>query len=172
MDDNNNLLAAGAVDPHYQLIASADYSYPGPNSWVVNEGYPIGTWLTNGPDSKWIAPRAAQNVGNLPGNYTYRLTFDLTGLDPNAAVISGNWAVDNSGVDILINGTSTGQSNANGFGIFTAFVITNGFLSSTNTLDFVVNNAGSTTNPTGLRVELSGVTAAGFPAAIVGPPKA
>ena len=78
-------------------------------AWVVNDGYPMPPWLTNGPDSKWIAPRNAQNIGNLPGNYTYRLTFNLTGLQPNAAVINGNWAVDNSGVDILLNGVSTGQ---------------------------------------------------------------
>ena len=171
VDNNNSLLAAGATDPHYKLLASADSSYPGPGSLVVNEGSPIPPWLTNGPNSKWIAPRAAQNVGNLPGNYTYRLTFDLTGLDPNAAVVTGNWAVDNSGVDILLNGASTGQSNPNGFGIFSAFVITNGFLGGTNTLDFVVNNAGTTTNPTGLRVELSGVTAQAFPAAVVAPPQ-
>ena len=171
VDNNNVLLAAGAVDPHYQLIASADSSYPGPNSWVVNDGYPMPPWLTNGPSSKWIAPRNAQNIGNLPGNYTYRLTFNLTGLQPNAAVINGNWALDNSGVDILLNGVSTGQSNTNGFGVFSAFMITNGFLGGTNTLDFVVNNAGSTTNPTGLRVELSGVTAQAFPAAIAAPPQ-
>jgi len=171
VDNNNVLLAAGAVDPHYQLTASADSSYPGPNSWVVNDGYPMPPWLTNGPDSKWIAPRNAQNIGNLPGNYTYRLIFNLTGLQPNAAVINGNWALDNSGVDILLNGVSTGQSNTNGFGVFSAFMITNGFLGGTNTLDFVVNNAGSTTNPTGLRVELSGVTAQAFPAAIATPPQ-
>jgi GH25 family lysozyme M1 (1,4-beta-N-acetylmuramidase) len=171
VDDNNNLLVAGAVDPHYQLIASADSGYPGPSAWVVNGGYPIPPWLTNGLNSEWIAPRAAENIGNLPGNYTYRLTFNLTGLDPNAAVITGNWAADNVGVDILLNGASTHLSNSNGFSIFSAFVITNGFLGGTNTLDFVVNNAGSTTNPTGLRVELSGVTGQAFPPTIVGSPQ-
>jgi hypothetical protein len=162
LDSNNALLAAGAVDPHFQLIASADSGYPGPNIVVVNDDYPT-SWLTDGPNSKWIAPQAAQSSsGNASGNYTYRLTFDLSGLNLAAALISGNWVVDNSGVDLLLNGVSTGQINSNGYGLFTAFVIRNGFLPHTNTLDFVVNNGASAPNATGLRVELSGLAAQGF----------
>ena len=171
VDDDHGLLAAGTADPHYQLITSADSAFPGPNGVVVNEGYPIGTWLTNGPNSKWIAPQAAQSAGNLPGSYTYRLTFDLTDLDPSAAVISGNWAVDNAGVDILLNGVGTGHANANAHGVFTAFVIRDGFLPGLNTLDFVVSNSGAAANPTGLRVKLSGLTAQAFAPEIVVAPQ-
>ncbi|HSH16625.1 MAG TPA: lamin tail domain-containing protein, partial [Verrucomicrobiae bacterium] len=41
-------------------------------------------------------------------------------------------------------------------GLGNAFAITNGFVDGVNTLEFVVNNAGTTANPTALRAELSG----------------
>ena len=84
VDDSQALLAAGAVDPHYKLITSADTNFPGPNTIVVNQDFPIageagnGPWLTNGPSSKWIGPQGEQtccgqgtaggNGGNLPGD--------------------------------------------------------------------------------------------------------
>src|SRR5262245_51004178 len=66
VDDKGALLPAGAADPHYRLITSADTNYPGPNTIVVNQDFPIageagnGPWLTNGPSSKWIGPQADQ----------------------------------------------------------------------------------------------------------------
>ncbi len=39
---------------------------------------------------------------------------------------------------------------------FTPFVISSGFVAGENTMDFIVNNGGSSRNPTGLRVDLSG----------------
>lgn len=76
------LLADGAVDPHYQLVSSADPSYPGPNAVVVNSGvFPMPPWLANGGSSKWLAPRADQNGSHPPGTYTYRTTFNLTGFN-------------------------------------------------------------------------------------------
>ena len=51
-----------------------------------------------------------------------------------------------------------------GFDSATNFSISSGFAAGLNTLDFVVNNAGSSPNPTGLRVEISGTAnAAGGP---------
>src|SRR2546421_9350810 len=63
VDNSGALLSAVAVDPHYKLITSADTNFPGPDSIVVNQDFPIageagnGPWLTNGPVSKWIAPQ-------------------------------------------------------------------------------------------------------------------
>jgi len=151
------LLPAGAVDPHFVLSASADGGYPGPDAIVMNEGWPIdGTWLLNGPNSKWIAPQASQSVGNVPGDYTYQTTFDLTGYDLSQVTLNGGWAVDNTGVDILVNGVSTGIT-CPGFGSLTSFTITNGLVAGMNTLDFLMNNAGDAENPTGLRVDLRGL---------------
>jgi hypothetical protein len=161
---DSTLLAGGATDRHYILSASADGNYPGPDAIVVNDGYPIqaGAWLLNGPNSKWIAPWANQNDGgtsgggNIGGNYTYQTTVNLTGQDVSKVQLKGGWAVDNTGVDILLNGVSTGATN-NGFGVLTPFTIATGLVAGTNTLDFIVNNADNATftpNPTGLRVDI------------------
>ncbi len=157
VDDNRALLPAGTADPHYTLIQSADAAFPGPITRVVNEGFPIGTWLVNGPNSKWIAPQAPQGTGNQPGNYTYRTTFNLAGLEPGTAVITGLWSSDNAAPDILINGISTGITYDGNFAVLSgSWTISSGFIEGTNTLDFIVNNAAPGINPTGFRAELSG----------------
>jgi hypothetical protein len=157
---NGTLLAEGSSDPHYELIESPDVLFPGPQSYVVlSTGHPISNdWLANGPDSQWIGPQSNQDEnaggGNEPGTYIYRTTFDLTGYDPTTAHIAGSWSVDNLGLDILINGASTGYSLPQfGWNSLHEFAIDSGFVSGTNTLDFVLQNQGG---PTGLRVEMSG----------------
>jgi hypothetical protein len=157
---NTGLAEGGSVDPHYRLISSDVESFPGPNAIVADP--PAGAWVSNTVTSKWISPSANQSQsdgGNPDGTYTYQTTFDLTGLDPGSASITGQWATDNSGF-ILINGSSTGQTIPFGypaFQSFTPFSISTGFISGLNTLTFVTNNAPCACfNPTGLRVELSG----------------
>lgn len=153
VDDAGVSLASGTIDPHYKLIQSADTAFPGPNALVLNDsGFPIPPWLANDEASKWIAPQANQGVGNNLGDYTYRTTFDLTGFDPASIRITGNWATDNLGLDILINGISTGQPNTGQFVLYTPFTISSGFRPGLNTLDFKLNNATPGINPTGLRV--------------------
>ncbi len=168
VDPTGALLPDAAVDPHYVLTVSADPSYPGPAALVVSNVWPIqaGTWLTNGPTSRWIAPNADQRQdldptqGNLPGLYTYETVVNLTGYDLSLVRLVGGWAVDNYGADILINGTSTSSTNSAGFASLTPFTFTstNGLVAGTNTVDFVVNNQAGTDptqpNPTGLRVDL------------------
>jgi hypothetical protein len=165
VDDDGALLTNGAVDLHYVMTISGDPAFPGPEAYVVNEGWPIapaGPWPANGPRSRWIAPRAEQNqqvdpaFGNAPGNYTFQLTFDLIGVDVSRFHLQGRWATDNTGVDILVNGASTGITSP-GFGSFTEFSITNDLVAGFNTLDFVLNNGGTAVNPAGLRVDLRGV---------------
>ena len=175
LDDNGALLADGAVDPHYILTQSSDPAYPGPESYVIINAWPIapaGPWPANGPRSRWIGPRAEQDqtanpaFGNLPGNYTFQTTFDLFGVDMSRLHLQGRWAVDNTGMDILVNGAPSGITSP-GFGGFTEFTltITNGLVAGINTLDFVMNNAGAGVNPAGLRVDLRGLlsTAAAGP---------
>ncbi len=87
------------------------------------------------------------------GNYTYQTFFDLTGYDATQLRLVGQWAVDNSGTDILVNGISTGNTSP-GFGGFTPFTISSGLQAGLNQLDFQMNNAGTTTNPTGMRIDL------------------
>ncbi len=156
LDASGQALPAGSMDPHYTLVESADAGAPGPAAFVVNEGFPIPPWIGNSATSKWIAPTAAQGTGNAAGDYTYRLTFSLDDFLPGTATITGQWTSDNGGPAILLNGAATGQSQSGNFGAFSPFSITGGFVAGTNTLDFVVTNAGDSANPTGLRVELSG----------------
>jgi hypothetical protein len=166
VDDSGAGLADGAVDAHYKLVVNPDSSSP--DAIVENSTvFPIvaGPWVANSAGSKWIGPRfdtvaAAGGAGAL-GDYTYRLTFDVTGVDPASLVITGDWATDNPGPDILINGISTGQSNPGNFDAFTAFRITNGFLAGLNILDFKVNN--TSVGYTGLRVERIRALATGLP---------
>ncbi len=158
VDANGTLLSSGTVDPHWTLVESADSAAPGPAAYVVvGSGFPIPPWLENGPDSRWIAPQANQSSGNRPGDYLYRLTFDLTGLEPATAVVRFRWSSDNTGTDVRLNGHSTGIGYDGNFGAFSAdFTLTEGFIEGLNTLDFVVNNAGDSVNPTGFRAELQG----------------
>lgn len=161
--NDGSLLPDGAVDPHYTLIESADPFFPGPEAYVITNAWPIGpgVWVPNGPNSRWIGPSAAQNQvadssqGNYEGNYVYRTTFDLTGYDLSKVKLVGAWAVDNAGLDIVLNGTSTGIT-CPGFNALTEFTITTGLVAGVNTLDFIVSNAPQTPNPTGLRVDLAG----------------
>jgi hypothetical protein len=126
-------------------------------------GFPIGPWFGDDAFSAWIGPATDAALDDATGNYDYRLTFSLSGFIPSSASISGLWAQDNTGVDILINGVSTGQT-AGGFSAFTPFAISSGFVAGTNTIDFIINNGGG---PTGLRVEMTGtataVTSGGAP---------
>ncbi|MFT5188633.1 MAG: hypothetical protein ACI957_001654, partial [Verrucomicrobiales bacterium] len=148
------LETSDTVDPHYQLIDSPDEISPGPDAVTLNPGFPVGPWLAEGPISRWIAPRANQNVGSAEGDFTYRTTFSLKGFDPETAAIVGRWTTDNSGVAILLNGESLGIT-AGGFDAWTNFEITAGFVEGDNTLEFILNNAPTTNNPTGIRVELA-----------------
>lgn len=135
------LAADGSTDSHYQLASSADSAYPGPNAVVVNaasiRSAAGGVWLADGPNSKWISPRADRG-GNAVGNYTYHTAFDLTGLDPTTAILTGQYAADNSAV-IKLNGTTVGPASS-GFSSWTSFSLSSGFVAGVNTLDFVVTN--------------------------------
>jgi hypothetical protein len=161
VDANGALLADGATDPHYILAVSADPAYPGPDAITVINAWPIapaGPWVANGPSSRWIAPQADQSgaVGNPPGDYTFQTSFNLTGYDLGKVSLVGTWAVDNTGIDIVVNGISSTITSP-GFGSLTPFTINSGLVAGNNTLDFKMNNAGTAANPAGLRVNLRGL---------------
>lgn len=164
VDGSSALLAGGSEDPHYTLsTASAILT-----AYVVNEGWPIvsGAWMLNGPNSKWISPFATAGANAAAEYYVYKTTFDLTGLDPSTAQISGNWSTDNEGIDIFINSVSTGNSIAYGspgnysFMNFTPLTINSGFVAGLNILEFIIyNHPYQGANPSGFRAELSGTAA-------------
>lgn len=164
VDGSGNALGDNVDDPHYALVA--DPSGLG-DATVTDDNFPIsggpgggGPWLANGPDFRWIGPADGGDANGPAGNYAYRTTFDLTGLEASTAIIAGAWSADDGGVDILLNGLSVGAGQlATGFDSLTEFRLDasalppGAFAKRLNTLDFVVNNGGTSASPTGLLVQ-------------------
>lgn len=147
------LVGAGVADPNYSLIVQ-----PGSATAVTVDDtvpFPIlgGPWVPNNAGSRWIG--SAANSQGLAGNYTYRTTFTVPANAILSTVnVSGLWGTDDSSIDILINGNSTGNVSA-GFASLVPFTVNSGFVFGTNTLDFALNNSplAGQINPTGLRVD-------------------
>jgi len=157
---------AGNPDPHYQLVLSSDMESQGPEAIVWNMfAYPIamagGGGMYANPDglSQWIGPRV-NSYTSPQGKYVYRTKFCTDGVDlSKPVVLEGRWAVQTTGIEILLNGKPTGNASriTNSPHMFAAFVITNGFVPGINTLDFVtecVNPPGN--NPANaIRVQIT-----------------
>ena len=161
VNDDYELLDDLAPDPHYKLVVNPDSDLIHPFV-VKSDEFPIPPWLANGPDSKWLAVREGENANGINGNYTYRTSFDLTGFDLEMVYIDMGWSVDNTGVNVLLNGKPLRDIDDNpmtigaaGFGGWAYHTIESDqrFIPGINTLDFLVFNAGTQVNPIGLRVE-------------------
>jgi hypothetical protein len=158
VDSTGALLAEGALDPHYTISAGP---VTGATTVSTTDGYPIapGIYFANGPRSQWVAPPFVGDDDNAVGTYSYRTEFWLSPSDATGFVMEGLWATDNSGLNILMNGLSTGINNVafgeDSFRSFRPFRINSGFVPGTNALEFVVRNepCGGCANPSGLRVE-------------------
>ena len=160
VDASSKALPDNIRDSHYLWVQGATNPYAA----TAAGGFPIPPWLGDSTLSAWISPTldtvaASDGTGNV--RYNYKTTFDLTGFNPATARLSGRWATDNNGVDIILNGVSSGQVNTAQFGAWTPFQITSGFLAGTNELTFVVANGSPGgapgSDPTGLRAELWGM---------------
>lgn len=162
-------------DLHYSLI-----SVPGGTTTLriitSTGGFPIPPYLGDSAVSAWIGPNNDADLDSSPGTYIYRTTFDLTGFNPGTAVITGKWSSDNDGLGIWLNGVNVGGPTS--FTQFSSgyvpFSISTAFVAGLNYLDFYVHNGGTGignnsggSNPTALRVELSGtVSPVPLPAAV------
>ena len=156
VDATGGALPDNEIDRHYKIIVNPDSASPDPI--VENSAaFPIvtGPWVANNAGSKWIGPRfdtaGAAGAAGAGGDYTYRLIVDLAGFDPATVEILGDWATDNGGLDILLNGVATGQRNTVQFTAFTPFRLSSGLLAGPNIIDFKLNN--SAVGYTGLRVD-------------------
>ncbi len=184
VDDNGNLLADGAVDPHYYII-SAPPPYSGigtvPDAaaaaYVTEQnGFPYPYWVADGPNSKWLSPNANENdyeggVSEPTGDFTYRTTFDLTGFDPTTAHIAGGFSADDSLVQVLLNGQDVGYTpdpaGGSDYTSMHALNLTGGFVAGVNTLDFVVYNINQAAhNPSAFRAQIAGVANPAAPASV------
>jgi hypothetical protein len=160
-------IAPGVQDPNWEIFFYTGGTWVSlGQAWVViSNGYP-GSWVANDSNSKWIAPNAnydGQSWIDAVGDYRFETTFDLTGLIPGTAHISGEWSTDNQGLNILLNGVDTGVPPVNDEQAYKSmhpFDITSGFVAGVNYLDVVVHNQdcpGCTNglNPVGDRVTFS-----------------
>jgi len=138
------LNAAGAPAPSYSL--DLHWTVDGSPAVVGDAATVPGNYHPNTANSHWITKGIADLTSFKDATqFIFETTFDLTGLDPSTAVLSGNYDVDNTGV-ILLNGVSTGYSclliDQICFQPFNPFTINSGFVSGINTLTVVLNNAG------------------------------
>lgn len=155
-------LAAGTQDTNYAL--SSTTGIVGPYGYVTANGsFPLASnWMPNTSSSSWLTLTANQGESfdhTSNGVYTWTTTFDLTGFDASSASFIGQFAADNTAIAYL-NGNEIGT--ANGYSSWSSFSASSYFVSGINTLSFVLTNeALSSGNPAGLRVEFisSNVTA-------------
>jgi hypothetical protein len=167
-DGTHVALPDGSPDPHYKLVSAPPHAVTDLVTGKASSGhYPVSGPYHPGDNSTsdWIGPNSNGIVGGLhqyflgpAGPYEYETTFSLAGFNPSTAVINGQWSADNSGIEILLNGTPVFfTANINQFQAgFANFSITSGFKSGPNTLDFIITNSPSSFNPTALRVEMTG----------------
>jgi len=151
--DEGVALAEGVLDEDY-LAIGPDGTEATPYT-LVSDGFPIPPWFANSESSLWIVPNADLDANAAPGRWVYSITFEIDDGDPELATLVGQWATDNSGVDIVINGMSAGLTSG-GFGAWSVFPPDAGaglFVEGENTIEFHVDNAPPGDNPTGLRVE-------------------
>jgi len=163
IDDSGTALSGESVDPHYFLVDSNDLNNLGPDTtvWLDDNG-PFPSFVINSEESRWIGPTVNPGT-NAFGRYAYQTTFVIDSADPNTAILEGKWSLNTEGVDIFLNGQSTGNTNTNfqAYRGFNPFTISEGFVPGLNTLEFVVNLIEDTTgwnmHLTGFRAEMRGV---------------
>ncbi len=176
-NDSGNVLASGAAVPNYTLVSAPNGQATTLAVYSSSGGYPGSAWLAPNTTSAWIAPASDGAYSNspqtfgLPGNYDYQTTF--TSAVAGVITITGQWATDNSGTGIVIDGVAAPMTPAElpgytGFQSFTSFNITGNVVAGSNTLDFLVSNGATSTrtdsaNPVGLRVEISRANVAAAP---------
>ncbi len=182
VDGSGNPLGDGAPDTHYNITSSTAPAFPVPiggstpltyaDLSSVYAVYP-GSYVGNSSTSQWIGPVTpvmSPSGSNWDGSFLYEIAFDLTGLDPSTASITGSWASDNDSRIYLNDNPTTYVKGENGYQSLESFAITSGFIAGLNKLQFLVFNAplGSDgPNPTGLRVD--GLAGTADPAAVPEP---
>lgn len=180
VDDSGAAIADNAVDSHWVLdltdvpaissraalggqVSPSVLAFTAPTyAGAVNGQFPIPPWLANTATSRWITP--APDAGNfdadhaVDGIYIYTETFSLAGYKASTAAFSGQFASDNTVDSITLNGTTLAASGGS-FTSYQPFSSAGGtFVAGVNTLTFTVRNFanGAGSNPTGLRVEVTG----------------
>ncbi|MBN1817116.1 MAG: lamin tail domain-containing protein [Sedimentisphaerales bacterium] len=151
LDEEREPLVPGQPDPHYTNSAMGE-------PVLAMQNHPA--WLGNDAQSQWVG-LTGQGTDNVPGGqYTFATAFDLSGMDHATAYLALTISVDNWLDDVRINGTSTGISASGFSGWNGPYTIEAGFVEGLNHLEFIFTNEGSSPNPAGLRVRISGTAVA------------
>lgn len=150
---SGNLLAAGEQDSRFTILET--------QTNAVTLTSPYSDYIPNTQNSQWVW----ENANSQPINVTrtFRTTFELNQQNPSDVLVYGRWSVDNTGLDILINGQSTGYT-ASGYTTFYDFYIRSGLVQGTNTLDFVVQDVGGVS---AFRAELVSLATALIPGDVI-----
>lgn len=152
---------SSGVDQRYAMTLNP-YDPGSPTANLNSVGY----LSANNANSAWIGP-AFPNVHTPESVYRVRTLVNLTGVDLAGFSLTGYWVSDNQGLDILVNGNSTGFTNNGAHGSlptafpenFFALDASSGLVAGPNVIEFEWGNgpaggAGSQfPNPTHVRVE-------------------
>ena len=131
VDGSGTKMTVGSTDTHYTVNQNGNAQ-----AIVTNNG----AYVQNA-NAGYIWQDASGNPGGT--TRTFRTSFNVTtGYDPLTAFVTGGWSTDNAGIDIFLNGVSTGITSG-GFGSFTLFSINSGFVAGVNTLEFEVADYGA-----------------------------
>lgn len=165
---NSGVDLSGGIDQHYEM--SLNPFAPGSTAANLNA---VSYLSPNNADSAWIGP-SFPNVNTPESVYRVRTIVDLTGVSLAGFSLVGYWISDNEGLDILVNGASTGFTNNGAHGSLPSafeenrFVLnaSTGLVAGPNTIEFEWGNgpaggAGSQNpNPTHIRIEFVSAAAA------------
>lgn len=149
-DNTHAVLPYGQIDPHIFIVDRTDH-IAGSSAYVILD--PAGSWLPNDSISRWISarPRGADAVNS---SWTYRVQFNLSGYDVASVRLKIRVASDNSIDWTRLNGNDIGFATPfEGFHDWNNLVLTNGFVSGMNSLDFRLEDFGYIS---GFRIEISG----------------
>ncbi|HWB55149.1 MAG TPA: hypothetical protein VG722_13185 [Tepidisphaeraceae bacterium] len=169
LDGSGNLIGSGGVtDANWTSTVDATYDSDGSTQTVFsNNADWFGGWLSNGPNSDWIA-RRANVTDNGPAPYSFARTFSLTGYDLSSVTISGSWTLDDQGT-LSINGhqiSSLGNSN---WGSMHSFTVPNADLvQGTNSLVITITSDDRFLEGVRLEGLVTGTAAVPLPAAAYG----
>lgn len=157
-------LLDGVADPHYTLTTTPSGAAP---AIAIVPAHP--QWVPNPANAAWIGPTGYTTI-DAAGLYVFEQSFWVG--SASSVVITGQWAVDNTG-EIWLNGASTGIARSgvpkSNYQTLSAFQINTGFVAnSINTLEFKITNGPTGPphdGPTGLLV--SGINLVPVPGAFL-----